>query len=325
MFLPCILVISIPIGFLNMTLQQLEYIVALDTHRHFVTAAEHCFVTQPTLTLQIKKLENEMSTTIFDRSKHPIVPTETGKVIISKARQILREANQLKAMVNEEKDSVSGTFRVGVIPTIAPYLVPLFLNDFMAHNPRTKLAIREIESSQIIQELNNDTIDIGLMATPLNEPSLREIPLFHEPFLLYTSMHHPYYMKDEIDVSEISEKGLWLLTEGHCLRNQVLNICDKKNAQSANFNYESGSIETLKNLVKHNMGYTLVPELSVTNEMADQRIKRFKSPEPVREVSLVVHKSFNKELILEKLRESLMKDIPEHFSKAKKFNRIKWR
>ncbi len=308
-----------------MTLQQLEYIVSLDTHRHFVTAADHCYVTQPTLTLQIKKLENEMGTIIFDRSKQPIVPTETGKIIISKARQILREANQLKAMVNEEKDSISGTFRIGVIPTVAPYLVPLFLNDFVANNPRTKLAIREVESAQIIQELNNDTIDIGLMATPLDEPSLREIPLFHEPFLLYTSMHHPYYMKEELDVTEISEKGLWLLTEGHCLRNQVLNICEKRNSSSNHFNYESGSIETLKNLVKHNMGYTLVPELSVIDEMADQRIKRFKSPEPVREVSLVVHKSFNKELILEKLRESLLKDIPKHFKKARQFKRIKWR
>ena len=308
-----------------MTLQQLEYIVSLDTHRHFVTAADHCYVTQPTLTLQIKKLENEMGTIIFDRSKQPIAPTETGKIIISKARQILREANQLKAMVNEEKDSISGTFRIGVIPTVAPYLVPLFLNDFVANNPRTKLAIREVESAQIIQELNNDTIDIGLMATPLDEPSLREIPLFHEPFLLYTSMHHPYYMKEELDVTEISEKGLWLLTEGHCLRNQVLNICEKRNSSSNHFNYESGSIETLKNLVKHNMGYTLVPELSVIDEMADQRIKRFKSPEPVREVSLVVHKSFNKELILEKLRESLLKDIPKHFKKARQFKRIKWR
>lgn len=308
-----------------MTLQQLEYIVALDTHRHFVTAAEHCFVTQPTLTLQIKKLENEMDTIIFDRSKQPIVPTEAGEIIINKARQILREANQLKSMVNEEKDSVSGTFRIGVIPTVAPYLVPRFLNDFVANNPKTKLIIREIESAQIIQELNNDTIDIGLLATPLEESSLKEIPLFNEPFLLYTSMYHPYYKKNEFELSEISEKGLLLLTEGHCLRNQVLNICEKRNSKTNNFSYESGSIETLKNLVKHNMGYTLVPELSVIDQMSDQRIKRFKAPEPVREISLVVHKSFNKDLILENLRDSILKDIPEQFNKAKQFKRIKWR
>jgi LysR family hydrogen peroxide-inducible transcriptional activator len=308
-----------------MTLQQLEYIVALDTHRHFVTAAEHCFVTQPTLTLQIKKLENEMGTIIFDRTKQPIAPTQAGELIISKAREILREAHQLKDLVNEEKDSISGTFRVGVIPTVAPYLIPLFLNDFVNENPKTKLVIREIESAQIIQELNNDNIDIGLMATPLDEPRLKEIPLYNEPFLLYTSMHHPYYLKESIELSEISEKGLLLLTEGHCLRNQVLNICEKRNAKTNHFSYESGSIETLKNLVKHNMGYTLVPELSVLDELFDKRVKRFNAPEPVREISLVVHKSFNKELILQKLRESLLKNIPEHFHKAKKFNRIQWR
>ncbi len=308
-----------------MTLQQLEYIVALDTHRHFVTAAEHCFVTQPTLTLQIKKLETEMGTIIFDRSKQPIVPTSAGEVIINKARQILREANQLKDIVNEEKDSLSGTFRVGVIPTVAAYLVPRFLNDFVENNPKTKLIIREVESNQIIHELNNDTIDIGLMATPLQENNLREIPLFNEPFLLYTSTLHPYYTKKEMNPAEMSEKGLWLLTEGHCLRNQVLNICNERNAKGNNFTYESGSIETLKNLVKHNMGYTLVPELSVIDELNDDRIKRFTAPEPVREVSLVVHNSFNKEAIIEKLSESIKKDLPSHFEKSKKSNRIKWR
>lgn len=308
-----------------MTLQQLEYIVALDTHRHFVTAAAHCFVTQPTLTLQIKKLETEMGTIIFDRSKQPIVPTAAGEAIINKARQILREANQLKSMVNNEKDSLAGTFRIGVIPTIAPYLVPRFLNNFVENNPNTNLIIREVESNQIIHELNNDTLDIGIMATPLEENNLRELPLYHEPFLLYTSNLHPYYNKKKVNANEISEKGLWLLTEGHCLRHQVLNICNERNAKSHNFTYESGSIETLKNLVKHNMGYTLVPELSVMDDLNDQRVKRFESPEPVREVGLVVHNSFNKDAILEKLSESIKKDLPPHFEKAKKINRIKWR
>ena len=308
-----------------MTLQQLEYIVALDTHRHFVTAAEHCYVTQPTLTLQIKKLENEMGTIIFDRTKQPIIPTAAGELIISKARQILREANQLKDIVNQQKDSLSGTFRIGVIPTIAAYLVPRFLNHFVENNPKTKLIIREVESNQIIHELNNDTLDIGLMATPLEENNLREVPLYNEPFLLYTSTLHPYYHKADMSPSEISAKGLWLLTEGHCLRNQVLNICNEKNAKSTHFTYESGSIETLKNLVKHNMGYTLVPELSVIDDLDDQRIKRFIAPEPVREISLVVHNSFNKEAIIERLGESIKKDLPLHFERAKKSQRIKWR
>jgi len=178
-----------------MTLQQLEYIVALDTHRHFVNAAESCFVTQPTLTLQIKKLENEMGTLIFDRSKHPIEPTETGRQIINRARQILREVNGLKDYVNTEKDNLSGTFRVGVIPTIAPYLMPRFLKDFSDKNPDINLKIREMESEQIIHDIKHDLLDIGIMATPLDESNIREVPLYNEPFLLYIAEQHSLFTK----------------------------------------------------------------------------------------------------------------------------------
>lgn len=310
-----------------MTLQQLEYIIALDTHRHFVNAAESCFVTQPTLTLQIKKLENEMGTQIFDRSKQPIEPTKTGISIIEKARRILREVNGLKTYVNTEKDDLNGTFRIGVIPTVAPYLMPRFLKNFTDLNPQINLIVREIESEQIIQDIKNDLLDIGLLATPLEENSLKEIPLYNEPFLIYAAEQHPLYEKREIKPTELSEKGLWLLNQGHCLRNQVLSLCSQRQrAQNNNLSYESGSIETLKNLVKNHMGYTLVPELSVDDSLdTDQRIKRFDKPEPTREISLVVHQSFNKEAILERLKDAILKNIPERFSKAKTYNRIKWR
>ncbi len=310
-----------------MTLQQLEYIIALDTHRHFVNAAESCFVTQPTLTLQIQKLENEMGTQIFDRTKQPIEPTKAGTAIIEKARQILREVNALKTFVNTEKDDLSGTFRIGVIPTVAPYLMPRFLKSFTDENPNIELIIREIESEQIIQDIKNDLLDIGILATPLEENSLREIPLYHEPFLVYTAEQHPLYVKDNVKPTDLPEKGLWLLNQGHCLRNQVLTICSqRRSAQNNNLSYESGSIETLKNLVKNHMGYTLVPELSVNDTLTqDKRIKRFEKPEPTREISLVVHQSYNKEAILEHLRNAIHKNIPERFSKAKTFNRIKWR
>jgi len=309
-----------------MTLQQLEYIVALDTHRHFVNAAESCFVTQPTLTLQIKKLENEMGTLIFDRSKHPIEPTETGRQIINRARQILREVNGLKDYVNTEKDNLSGTFRVGVIPTIAPYLMPRFLKDFSDKNPDINLKIREMESEQIIHDIKHDLLDIGIMATPLDESNIREVPLYNEPFLLYIAEQHSLFTKTNITPEELPQQGLWLLTQGHCLRNQVLSLCNQKNnSKLENISYESGSIETLRNLVKNHMGYTLVPELSVFEEKNDDRIKRFAEPEPTREVSLVVHKGFTKEAVIENLRDSILKKIPESFVKAKKFHRIKWR
>jgi len=310
-----------------MTLQQLEYLVALDNHRHFVRAAEHCFVTQPTLTLQIQKLEDEMGAQIFDRSKHPIAPTPLGEMVILKARQILRETQQLKELVNEQRDGMEGTFRLGVIPTLAPYLVPRFLRGFSKQYPKTRLVIKEIESEAIIKGLNNDLIDIGLLVTPLEENNLREIPLFNEPFLLYSSENHPLYHKPTVKAEEINTKGLWLLNQGHCFRNQVLNICDSRGGGAGNnVAYESGSIETLKNLVKWNMGYTLVPELSVLHEMTNPMIKRFSKPEPVREVSLVVHKSFTKEALIGKLREQILSNIPESFTKStKRFYKVAWR
>ena len=310
-----------------MTLQQLEYIVALDTHRHFVNAAESCFITQPTLTLQIKKLETEMGTQIFDRSKHPIEPTKTGTTVIESARQILRGVNGLKDFVNTEKDDLGGTFRIGVIPTVAPYLMPRFLKNFTDANPKVNLIIREIESEQIIQDIKNDLLDIGILATPLEEGNLREMPLYNEPFLIYTAEQHPLYAKQEVKPADLPVKGLWLLNQGHCLRNQVLNICSQRqNAQNNNLSYESGSVETLKNLVKNHMGYTLVPELSVSDSLkTDKRIRRFEAPQPTREISLVVHQSFNKEALLEHFRTAILSNIPEHFSKAKTYNRIKWR
>lgn len=310
-----------------MTLQQLEYIVALDTHRHFVNAAESCFVTQPTLTLQIKKLETEMGVQIFDRSKHPIAPTKTGLRVVESARQILREVNSLKSFINMEKDDLSGTFRIGVIPTVAPYLMPRFLKKFVDENPKINLVIREIESEQIIVDLKNDLLDIGILATPLDENGLREIPMYNEPFLIYSAEQHPLFIREHIQPSDLPEKGLWLLNQGHCLRNQVLRVCSqKKNAQNNNLSYESGSIETLKNLVKNHMGYTLVPELSVMETLSsDDRIKRFDAPEPSREISMVVHQSFNKEAILEIIKAAILENIPSHFRKAKTFNRIKWR
>lgn len=309
-----------------MTIQQLEYIVALDNHRHFVNAAESCFVTQPTLTLQIKKLENEMGAAIFDRSKHPITPTKIGFEIIEKARMVLREVHGLKDFVNGEKDSLKGFYRLGVIPTIAPFLMWRFLKDFTKNNPDIMLKIRELESEQIISDIKNDKLDIGILATPLDEGHLKEIPLYNEPFLLYTSEFHPLYRSKKISTHQLPEEGLWLLNQGHCLRNQVLSLCDKKgNTSLENLQYESGSILTLMNLVKNHSGYTLVPELSVLDQKEDLHIRRFESPEPVREVSLVTHRSFAKEGVTDALKKAILDNIPEHFSKTKKVNRLKWR
>lgn len=309
-----------------MTLQQLEYILALDTYRHFVTAADHCHVTQPTLTMQVQKLEEEIGTVLFNRKKQPLEPTKAGEQFLLKARQIMREVNQLKEMVSNDKQTLSGTFRLGVIPTVAPYLIPLFAGKFLAAHPQIQFEIEEMKSSDIIEGLKNDKLDIGLLATPLSENQLRETPLYYEPFLLYVSSAHPLYKKKNIQSKDVNEEGLWILNQGHCFRNQVLNICNYRSGQSYNgLKYESGSIETLKRLIDHNSGYTLVPELSINFDTEKKSIRRFEEPQPVREISIVTHNSFTKELFLDELRKSILSEIPNTFKKNKRFYTVKWR
>lgn len=310
-----------------MTLQQLQYIVALDTHRHFVRAAESCFVAQPTLTLQVKKMEEEIGIVIFDRKSQPLKPTPMGEQIIEKARQILRDVEGMKQMVSSEKDTITGNYKLGIIPTLAPYLLPLFLKYFSEQHPGVHLEVKEMQTEQIIKGLKNDTLDLGILVTPLEERSIREVVLFYEPFLVYTSQQNELSHKDIIQPDDITKEGLWLLNQGHCFRNQVLNICNQEVDFSPHegFSFESGSIETLKNMVRNNLGYTLVPELSVNEPVDKTYIRAFTDPKPVREVSLVVHNSFTKELLLTNLRKAIIENVPAHFKKNQRFVTVKWR
>jgi len=310
-----------------MTIQQLLYVVALDNHRHFVKAAESCFVAQPTLTLQVKKLEEEIGLIIFDRTSQPLVPTPMGKRFIQKAREILRDIGDLKDMVNSEKGQMEGFYTLGIIPTLAPYLLPRFIKQFSDAHPGVKLEIKEMQSLEIVKALKGDLLDIGIMATPVDDNSIREILLFHEPFLVYACQGHPLLEKEEIDVADITDEGLWLLNEGHCFRNQVLNICNKtgKANKTREFTFESGSIETIKNMVQHDMGYSLVPELSITNPFDKPLVRRFSEPQLTREISLVVHQSFTKEVLLDHLRQTIVASIPPGFKKNSSFVRVKWK
>lgn len=294
-----------------MTLQQFEYIIALDEYRHYVTAAEHCFVSQPNLTMQVKKLEDEIGVRIFDRDKKPLQPTEIGKEVILRARQILRETKQLKAFVTHEKESLEGEFTIGIIPTLAPYLLPLFLPVFLKENPKIHLKIRELQTSQIISQLENGLIDMGLLVTPLNESTIREVPVFYEPFLLYLPENHRLLQEKLMIADELDPSDVLVLDEGHCFRKQALAICKgAKQGSTIGFEYQSGSIEALKSLVKNGVGYTLVPELSVSAAQDQAHIRRFSNPEPVREVSLVVHNSYIKESVIQVLKETIQKVIP---------------
>lgn len=308
-----------------MNIQQLEYVIALDEHRHFVTAAEHCHVTQPTLTMQLRKLEDELGVQLFDRSKKPLRPTAEGEIFISKARGILQDINGLYGALNAEKNSLQGRFKLGIIPTLAPYLLPLFLPGYAEKYPDTQLYIEEMESELIIKALNEDRLDLAIMATPTGERDLEETVLFNESFLFYGPSGHPLLSKEQVAADDLDANHILLLTEGHCFRSQALNLCKNRQTKAAfNFHYESGSIETIKALVKGGTGYSLVPELSVGPD-DKPHVKRFSEPEPAREISIACHKSLNRPALIDSIKQQIRESLPSHIKRPREFTRIKWR
>lgn len=306
-----------------MNLQQLEYIVALDIHRNHVKAADHCHVTQPTLSMMVKKLEDELGVKIFDKGI-PLKPTKSGEIVLARARQILQEVKNLKEFIRNEKDTLEGEFRLGVIPTLAPYLLPRFLNAFLKENPGISFTVMELQTEEIIRMLKTDRLDVAILVTPVDDKEIREVPIFYEPILLYTSEKLKYYQQEKVNLKSLTYDNLLLLEEGHCFRGQVENLCAAKSkVLNHQLNYQSGSLETLKAMVDNDYGYTLIPELAVSGK--NKHVKHFTSPEPVREVSFAVHNGFVKELLLEKLREAILKAIPQHFKKNEKYIRVKWK
>jgi LysR family hydrogen peroxide-inducible transcriptional activator len=276
--------------------------------------------------MQIKKLEEEVDVQIFNRAKQPIEPTAPGKEIINRARQILRDIADLRNFAAGEQKSIEGEFRLGIIPTLAPYLIPRFLPQFLKDNPNTQLRIEEIESEKLLKALHNDEIDVGLMVTPAREKQIREIPLFYEPFLFYAPYDHPFMNNKRILSQQIDPAKVLILTEGHCFRNQTLKICgQKKQPNNFGFFYESGSIEALKAMVRKGIGYTLVPELSVDDSNDLPFVRHFEEPEPVREVSIVVHQNFYRHLLIERLKNTILNNLPDHFSKTRNTRKINWR
>ncbi|MEM1328306.1 MAG: LysR substrate-binding domain-containing protein [Bacteroidota bacterium] len=310
-----------------MTIQQLRYVIALDTHRNFVKASESCYVAQPTLTLQIKKLEDQMGLKLFDRSMQPLKPTPLGEQFIAKARVILREVEELKVLVNEERNSMEGTFRIGIIPTLAPYLLPLFIKEFLNAFPTTKLEVQELQSDIIIERLEQGQLDIGLMATPLNEKQLTETVLFYEPFLVYTDdVPNITNGKKRVHADDLQPEGLWLLGKGHCFRDHTLNLCNFDTLTlNRNLIMQGGSIETLKLMIQQISGYTLIPALSYQAITDHSSVIHFEVPQPVREISIVTHKNFTRERLIEELRKSILRHTPDAFRKNTKFMMVEWR
>ncbi|MCU0388148.1 MAG: LysR substrate-binding domain-containing protein [Chitinophagaceae bacterium] len=297
-----------------MNLQQLEYIVAIDTHRHFVKAAESCFVTQATLSMMVRKLEDELGAKIFDRSKQPVVPTDVGKSIIEQARVVLRETRRMEELVQAQKGMLSGHLRLGIIPTLAPYLLPIFLPAFAKSYPQVHLNVVELNTDTIIRQLEDQLLDAAILATPLRQPTLSETPMFYEQFVVFAAPGSSVMRKKYLLASDIDIHKLWLLEEGHCLRNQVLDLCELKRKESASFqlDYEAGSIETLKKLVRINEGITIIPELSLLDlsETEMDQIRFFKPPVPVREISMVTYRHFIKERLISAVVDTILKNLP---------------
>jgi LysR family transcriptional regulator, hydrogen peroxide-inducible genes activator len=296
-----------------MNLQQLEYVLAVERHRHFARAAESCHVTQPTLSMMIRKLEEELDTTIFDRSKQPVVPTPTGELILEQARKILMEVSRLHDLLRQQKCSLTGELRVGIIPTLAPYLVHRFINRFLEKYPGIHLSVSEHVTSAILKRLKKNQLDVGILVSPLHDPSIRETPLFYEPLLVYSShTYEKHYLLPE----DIAPEELLLLEEGHCLRSQIMNLCELRRRADSRLHYQSGSLETLIRLVGMGQGVTILPAMAVETLSTEQRqhIFPFRAPAPVREVSLATHRDFLKNDLIAALREEIMAGVPEEFA-----------
>ncbi len=305
-----------------MTLQQLEYASAVAQWGSFVTAADKCFVTQPTLSMQVKKLEEEAGITLFDRSRQPVALTDAGKMFIEQARVVLREQKRLKEVISAAKGDIAGELRIGIIPTLAPYLLPLFADAFTTAYPHVHLVVDELTTEQIIRALKEESIDCGILATPLHEPQLNERPLFNEPFAAYLSRKNALWNKRTLKTEEVNADDVWLLADGHCMRNQVLQLCasrkEKPNGQR--MEYRSGSIETLKRMVDLGRGMTILPWLAVATltPKQQQAVRYFRTPEPVREISIVTHRAQLKKALLEKLAETILDVIPPQLKRAVK-------
>jgi len=291
-----------------MTITQLQYVLAVAEHRNFTLAAEKCFVTQPTLSMQIQKIEEELNILIFDRSKKPIQLTAIGQKIVEQAKNIVNEAGKIKDIVEYQKGFIGGEFRLGIIPTIMPTLLPMFLNNFIKKYPKIKLIIEELNTDEIILRLKNGHLDAAIAATPLEDEKIKEIVLYYEPFVAYVPDNYSISHKNEIEVSDLNLDDILLLQDGHCFRDGILNLCKNQDISTRNsFQLESGSFETLIKLADEGLGTTLLPYLHTLDlkEKDKSKLRQFKEPKPAREVSLIYPKSELKIHIIDALRNTI--------------------
>ena len=286
-----------------MTLTQLRYVVAVDTHRHFGRAARHCFITQPTLSAQIHKLEAELGLQLFDRSRKPVLPTDVGARVIAQARVVLRESERVGELVAEARGEVAGELRLGVIPTLAPYLLPLVTEPFAARYPQVTVVVRELLTDSILDHLATDRLDAGLIATAEERPGVVVRALFTEPFVAYVGVDHPLAAADTADPHALSLDDMWLLGEGHCFREQVRDLCAQATGTGSArpIRFESGNLETLRMMVDRAGGVTLLPYLGTLpmSDTARRHVRPFVKPMPKRDVRVVYGRAYLKRALIE--------------------------
>ena len=291
-----------------MTITQLQYVLAVAEYQNFTLAAEKSFVTQPTLSMQVQKLEDELDVLIFDRGKKPIAITEIGKKIVNQAKSIVAEAERMRDIVDQDKGFVGGDFTLGIIPTVMPTLLPMFLPTFVKKFPKVNLIIKEQSTDTLIKNLEDNHLDAAIAATPLQVDYLVERPLYYEPFVGYVPPGHRLATKKEIASTDLDISDILLLQDGHCFRDGVINLCKSpKNLQTEHFQIQSGSFETLVNLSNEGLGMTLLPYLNTVDldPKKKARLKHFTKPSPAREISLIYHKSELKMQITEALKDTI--------------------
>nr|WP_302830600.1 hydrogen peroxide-inducible genes activator [uncultured Bacteroides sp.] len=302
-----------------MTLQQLEYILAVNQFRHFAKAAEYCRVTQPTLSAMIQKLEEELDTKIFDRSQQPVCPTPIGMHIIEQAQNVLVQTNRIKNIIEEEKHSLTGTFKLGILPTIAPYLLPRFFPQLMKKYPGLDIRVVEMKTNDIKKALQTGDIDAGIVASLAGMEEFQETSLFYEQFFAYVAQEDPLFNNEVIRTSDLTGEQLWLLDEGHCFRDQLVRFCQLKAARASQLAYHLGSMETFMRMVESGKGVTFIPELAVfqLNEIQQKLVRPFAIPSPTRQIVLLTNKNFIRYTLLEAVTKEIQNSVPKEMLSLK--------
>ena len=303
-----------------MTLQQLEYILAVERYRHFGRAAEACNVTQPTLSAMIGKLEEELNAKLFDRNRQPICPTPVGEQVIRQAMEVLAQADSIKDIVEEEKHSLNGTFRVGILPTIAPYLLPRFFPQLMKKYPTLDIRVREMKTHEIKEALLQGDIDAGILANIEGLEEYSQLHLFYEKYEGYVSREDALFAKETLRTSDVaSSRDLWLLDEGHCFRDQMVRFCQMKSSQTSQLAYNLGSMETFMRMVESGKGITFIPELAVMQLGSEQKelVRPFAIPVPTRQLLLITNRNFIRQTLLDVIVKEIQASVPKEMLKLK--------